>query len=50
MFPCKYLYFHFDIRDLHLSRYFEDEKDNMEGEVPGGLFTGTYSLEFPEGE
>ncbi|XP_078381360.1 uncharacterized protein LOC144664106 [Oculina patagonica] len=29
--------------------YFEDEKDNMEGEVPGGLFTGTYSLEFPEG-
>ncbi|XP_078380408.1 uncharacterized protein LOC144663367 [Oculina patagonica] len=23
--------------------------DNVEGEVPGGLFTGKYSLEFPEG-
>lgn len=22
----------------------------MEGEVPGGLFTGQYSLEFPEGK
>lgn len=29
--------------------YFEDENENMEGEVPGGLFTGQYSLEFPEG-
>ena len=30
-------------------RYDEDEGDKFEGQIPGGLFTGHYEMEFPEG-
>ena len=43
---------HLSLTLLYLprTRYFEDENENMKGEVPGGLFTGQYTLEFPEGK
>ena len=30
-------------------RYDDDEGDKFEGEIPGGIFTGHYEMEFPEG-
>ncbi|XP_073254959.1 uncharacterized protein [Porites lutea] len=29
--------------------YDDDEGDKLEGEIPGGIFTGHYEMEFPEG-
>ena len=31
------------------SRYDDDEGDKIEGDIPGGLFTGHYDMEIPEG-
>ena len=35
--------------DVVKYRYDDDEGDQIEGEIPGGLFTGHYEMEFPEG-